>query len=84
MTDNLDGASFDLYPESTEPVYRRYTTAELRAMTDTARMEDRKGRVWEVLWREDKYGDPYRSGWATKGCERSNFELSRLPLRRIA
>jgi len=65
--------------------YRRFTTAELRAMPETAQMMDRQGRIWErgLVEYADESHWGYESPcgrWTAHCC---NSELAKLLLRRI-
>jgi hypothetical protein len=67
----------------TDTEYRRYTTAELRDMPDTARLEDKRGKVYGtsrfVSCRR------HNRGWATNDIGLwLNCELARRLLRRLA
>ncbi|MFA5401863.1 MAG: hypothetical protein WC359_15530 [Dehalococcoidia bacterium] len=68
----LDGSAIDMY--------RRYTTAELAAMPNTAEMEDREGYIWHVHPENERhYWHHGGVGYVTP-----NWKLARRLLRRIA
>jgi hypothetical protein len=60
--------------------YRRYTTAELRDMPGTARLEDRKGRVW----RRHAFAGVLAYVWDSSTDMIPARELARRKLKRIA